>query len=99
MPELPEVERVRRLLEPAMARRRFVRVIVNRPHLRTPFPPRFAARLTGTTALAVERRAKYLVVPLSSGETLVVHLGMTGWFEVTRGRMVPGRHDHVVFHM
>src|SRR5215831_16337638 len=101
MPELPEVETVRRRLEPAMAGRRFVRVIVNRPDLRIPFPPRFAARLTGTTALSVDRRAKYLVVPLSSGETLVMHLGMSGWFEVDVRREDPedARHDHVVFRM
>jgi formamidopyrimidine-DNA glycosylase len=84
-----------------MARRRFVRVIVRRPDLRAPFPERFAARLTGTTALAVERRAKYLLVPLSSGETLVMHLGMSGWFEIDIRRAEPedARHDHVVFHM
>jgi formamidopyrimidine-DNA glycosylase len=101
MPELPEVESVRRRLEPAMAGRRFVRVIVNRPDLRTPFPPRFAARLRGTTALAVQRRGKYLVVPLSSGETLVMHLGMSGWFEIDVRREDPedARHDHVVFRM
>lgn len=83
-----------------MARKRFRRVDVHRPDLRIPFPPRFAARLTGRTALAVNRRAKYLLVPVSSGETLIVHLGMTGWFEVTRGSSAPpAPHDHVVFHM
>ncbi|HEY2432833.1 MAG TPA: bifunctional DNA-formamidopyrimidine glycosylase/DNA-(apurinic or apyrimidinic site) lyase [Vicinamibacterales bacterium] len=101
MPELPEVETVRRRLEPAMAGKAFVRVILNRPDLRTPFPPRFAARLTGKTALAVQRRAKYLVVPLSSGETLVMHLGMSGWFEIDVRREDPedARHDHVIFRM
>jgi formamidopyrimidine-DNA glycosylase len=99
MPELPEVESVRRRLEPAMARARFTCVIVRRPDLRTPFPKRFAERITGTTALAVERRAKYLLVPLSSGETLLMHLGMSGWFEVGRGGVELDRHDHVVFHM
>jgi formamidopyrimidine-DNA glycosylase len=101
MPELPEVESIRRRLEPAMARHRFVRVIVRRPDLRIPFPPRFAARLTGRTALDVQRRAKYLVVPLSSGETLVMHLGMSGWFEIDVERDDPedARHDHVVFRM
>lgn len=99
MPELPEVESVRQTLEPAMKRKRFVRVLVRRPDLRTPFPERFAERLTGTTALAVERRAKYLLVPLSSRETLLMHLGMSGWFEVNRGDVALDRHDHVVFHM
>jgi formamidopyrimidine-DNA glycosylase len=99
LPELPEVESVRRALEPAMAGHRFDRVLVRRPDLRTPFPRRFAGRLTGTTALAVQRRAKYLLVPLSSGETLLMHLGMSGWFEVSRGEVELDRHDHVVFHM
>ena len=82
-----------------MARKRFERVVVRRPDLRTPFPGRFAARITGTTALAVQRRAKYLMVPLSSGETLLMHLGMSGWFEVGRGDVELAPHDHVVFHM
>jgi formamidopyrimidine-DNA glycosylase len=101
VPELPEVESVRRLLQPAMARKRFSRVIVRRPDLRGPFPKRFAARLTGQMALAVERRAKYLLVPLSSGDTLLMHLGMSGWFQVTRRADggVPDAHDHVVFEM
>ena len=88
------------MLQPAMAGKRFRSVDVHRPDLRIPFPARFAARLTGCTALAVQRRAKYLLIPVSSGETLLVHLGMTGWFEVTRGSSaLPERHDHVVFHM
>ena len=99
MPELPEVEATRRRLEPAMARKRFERVDVRRPDLRIPFPPRFRARLTGQTALAVQRRAKYLLVPLSSGETLLMHLGMSGSFEVAREGAPLDRHDHVVFHM
>jgi formamidopyrimidine-DNA glycosylase len=101
MPELPEVESVRRRLQPAMAGRRFVRVVLNRADLRTPFPERFAARLIGRTAQSVQRRAKYLLVPLSSGETLIMHLGMSGWFEVNVTREEPedARHDHVVFHM
>jgi len=101
MPELPEVETIRRRLEPVMARKRFVRVIVRRPDLRAPFPHRFSARLTGQTVLAVDRRAKYLVAPLSSGETLVMHLGMSGSFEIDVERLEPedARHDHVVFRM
>ena len=84
-----------------MANKRFEHVIVRRPDLRAPFPRRFAARLTGQTVLAVERRAKYLVLPLSSQETLLMHLGMSGWFDVGRAQDEPreGRHDHVVFHM
>lgn len=82
MPELPEVETVRRMLEPVMAGARFEAVIARRADLRGPLPENFAARLIGTRVMAVTRRAKYLVTPLSSGETLVMHLGMSGWFRV-----------------
>jgi formamidopyrimidine-DNA glycosylase len=101
VPELPEVERVRRRLDPVMTRQRFVRVEVRRPDLRVPFPDRFSERLTGRTALDVRRRAKYLLVPLSSGDTLLMHLGMSGSFRVRRDgdARSAGRHDHVVFHM
>lgn len=100
MPELPEVEAVRRRLEPVMNRARFDRVTIRRPDLRVPFPRRFAARLTGETVLALTRRAKYLVAELSSGETLVMHLGMSGSFHVGRAAPAPpDRHDHVVFDM
>ncbi len=102
MPELPEVETVRRMLEPAMQDAKFRRVIVNRPNLRIPFPERFAERLRGVTVAAVVRRGKYLVVSLSSGESLIMHLGMSGWFYVApigdRTRE-PDPHDHVVFVM
>ncbi len=90
------------MLVPAMERARFRRVIVNRPNLRIPFPERFADRLHGKTADAVMRRGKYLVVTLSSGETLIMHLGMSGWFQVAatgdRSRDADA-HDHVVFVM
>ena len=102
MPELPEVETVRRMLEPAMKGSRFRRVIVNRPNLRIPFPDRFADRLRGATAVDVSRRGKYLIVELSSGETLIMHLGMSGWFHVApigdRSREADP-HDHVAFVM
>jgi formamidopyrimidine-DNA glycosylase len=101
MPELPEVEAARRHIAPAMVRARFTAVDVRRPDLRAPFPPRFARRLVGQTVLELTRRAKYLVGSLSSGETLVVHLGMSGSLRVTRkaGREPRDPHDHVVFHM
>jgi formamidopyrimidine-DNA glycosylase len=106
VPELPEVDAARRLLEPVMRAARFERVLLRRPDLRRPFPADFAARLTGTTVEAVERRAKYLVLPLSSRETLVMHLGMSGHFSVLQhaggaGLAGPaaGPHDHVVFEM
>ncbi|HET7699109.1 MAG TPA: bifunctional DNA-formamidopyrimidine glycosylase/DNA-(apurinic or apyrimidinic site) lyase [Vicinamibacterales bacterium] len=97
MPELPEVETVRRELAPAMERARFQQVTLRRHDLRERFPRRFRERLVGETALSVDRRAKYLVVPLSSGETLLMHLGMSGSFRVNDSETVP--HDHVVFHM
>ena len=81
---------------------RFRRVIVNRPNLRIPFPDRFAERLRGKTVESVARRGKYLTVELSSGETLIMHLGMSGWFYVApigdRSREADP-HDHVVFVM
>jgi formamidopyrimidine-DNA glycosylase len=82
MPELPEVETVRRGLEPVLVGRRIERVKVARADLRQPFPPRFAERLTGRTVTAIARRAKYLLLGLDSGETWLVHLGMTGRFTV-----------------
>jgi formamidopyrimidine-DNA glycosylase len=87
---------------------RFERVQLNRPDLRQPFPARFAARLRGQTVRALDRRGKYLLAELSSGETLVMHLGMSGWFRVEstlpQRRRDPdtdldSRHDHVVFKM
>jgi formamidopyrimidine-DNA glycosylase len=102
VPELPEVETVRQLLEPAMRGARFRRVIVNRPNLRIPFPDRFVERLRGKTVEAVSRRGKYLTVDLSSRETLIMHLGMSGWFHVSptgdRSREADP-HDHVIFVM
>lgn len=90
------------MLEPAMRGARFRRVIVNRSNLRIPFPERFVERLRGQTVSAVSRRGKYLTVDLSSGETLIMHLGMSGWFHVAptgdRSREADP-HDHVVFVM
>lgn len=104
MPELPEVERTRQELEAAMQGARFARVLLRRPDLRTPFPARFAARLRGQTVIRVNRRGKYLLVELSSGDTLVMHLGMSGAFGVNvrtrRAELAPpDRHDHVIFDM
>jgi formamidopyrimidine-DNA glycosylase len=111
MPELPEVETVRRGLAPIMEGARFLKVEANRPDLRRPFPKDFARRVTGTTVTGLGRRAKYLLADLSSGEVLMMHLGMSGSFRVAKdGRQkTPGKfhhqrsearaHDHVVFHM
>jgi formamidopyrimidine-DNA glycosylase len=111
MPELPEVETVRRGLEPAMVGARILAVEQRRPDLRFPFPERFAERLTGQEVTALGRRAKYLLADLSSGEVLVMHLGMTGRFLVNKNgtTFAPGEfhtetggegaHDHVVFRL
>ena len=107
MPELPEVESVRRLIAPRLVRKRIAGVELRRPDLRQPFPRRFVTRLTGQTVVALTRRAKYLLAELSSGETLLMHLGMSGSFRVAsleparRGAKRPAAepHDHVVFHL
>ena len=107
MPELPEVEIVRRGLEPVMAGVRIASVEQRRPDLRFPFPNRFAARLGGRQVLGLGRRAKYLIARLDSGEALIMHLGMTGRFRISpspplgkeaRGDSDPA-HDHIVFRM
>jgi len=111
MPELPEVETVRRGLEPVMQGARFERVETRRHDLRWPLPGDFAARLEGQTVSGLGRRAKYLTVDLASGEVLLMHLGMSGSFRVSHEgyERRPGKyhheqpqhltHDHVVFHM
>jgi len=110
MPELPEVERVRRGLERAMIGARFERVILNRPDLRRPFPAGFVRRLRRQTVRSLTRRGKYLLAELSSGDTLIMHLGMSGWFRVEprngrrarkhdRNADLENRHDHVIFAM
>lgn len=111
MPELPEVETVRRGLAPAMEGARFIKVEANRPDLRRPLPKDFVKRLEGKTVEGLGRRAKYLLADLSSGEVLMMHLGMSGSFRVAEDRTekTPGKfhhsrsetkaHDHVVFHM
>jgi formamidopyrimidine-DNA glycosylase len=107
MPELPEVETVRRGLVPALAGARIMRVEQRRGDLRFPFPPDFAARLTGRRILRLRRRAKYLLADLDQGETLVMHLGMSGSFRIDgdvqgffhHPRDKSAAHDHVVFHM
>ncbi|MDF1728575.1 MAG: bifunctional DNA-formamidopyrimidine glycosylase/DNA-(apurinic or apyrimidinic site) lyase [Sulfitobacter sp.] len=78
MPELPEVETVRRGLRPAMEGAVIARAEVNRPDLRWPFPVDMAQRLTGQRVLGLRRRSKYILADLASGESLLVHLGMSG---------------------
>lgn len=85
MPELPEVETVRRGLAQAMTGATFTDVDQRRAALRFPFPERFAERLNGRRVEAVGRRAKYLVIDLDDGTVLAAHLGMTGSFRVLAG--------------
>lgn len=107
MPELPEVETVRRGLTPAMEGQVIVQADVNRPDLRWPFPDNMSKRLTGKTILKLRRRSKYVLADLSSCETLLIHLGMSGRMLISGdplGQFVhehpaPEKHDHVVFHM
>ena len=115
MPELPEVETVRRGLEPAMEGARFTKVEVRRGDLRWPLPKDFVTP-GRQTVTGIGRRAKYLLADLSSGDVLVMHLGMSGSFHVFAGNgrtrqrrqssaaiITSARkhvaHDHVVFHM
>ncbi len=111
MPELPEVETVRRGLAPVMEGARIVEAVAHRGDLRWPFPKDFAARLKGQKVVGLGRRAKYLLADLSSGDVLLMHLGMSGSFRVVNNgtaktpgifhyqRSDYGAHDHVVFRM
>lgn len=107
MPELPEVETVRRGLAPVMENQTIVKALVNRADLRWPFPPDMAARLTGRQVTGLRRRSKYILVDLDSGETLLIHLGMSGRMLVSgdplgvfvQNHPAAMKHDHVVFEM
>ncbi|HSD92585.1 MAG TPA: bifunctional DNA-formamidopyrimidine glycosylase/DNA-(apurinic or apyrimidinic site) lyase [Methyloceanibacter sp.] len=100
MPELPEVETVRRGLEPILVGKQFARVEQRRPDLRFPLPQRFGERLSGRKVKALDRRAKYLLARLDGGEVLVMHLGMTGRFSINGSAKVPPpKHEHIVFHL
>ncbi len=107
MPELPEVETVRRGLEPVMLDRQIKTATTRRPDLRWPFPANFSDRLSGARVKALRRRAKYILADLDSDETLLIHLGMSGRMLIQGN--VPGvfhrpispleKHDHVIFDM
>jgi formamidopyrimidine-DNA glycosylase len=104
LPELPEVETIRQGLEPVLAGRVIARAEVRRPDLRWPFPPRLAERLAGRRVAALRRRSKYLLGDLDGGETLILHLGMSGRLLVSGAQVgafhhphpAPEKHDHVV---
>ena len=111
MPELPEVETVRRGLQPVMEGAKILKAEARRKDLRFPFQKDFAARLQGQIVTGLGRRAKYLMADLTSGDVLLMLLGMSGSFRVLKGEgsSTPGEfhyprsedraHDHVVFHM
>jgi formamidopyrimidine-DNA glycosylase len=115
MPELPEVETVKRGLEPVLLGRRITTVTLRRANLRFPFPEGFGRRLQGARIDALSRRAKYILIDFDNGLTLIAHLGMTGrftafnakgaanlgefYFETGAGEKANGPHDHVVFEL
>lgn len=94
MPELPEVETIRRGLQPVMEGRRISRAEVRRPDLRWPLPPRMGARLAGRRVLRIGRRSKYLLLELEGDDTLIVHLGMSGRILVSGDPLGQFAHDH-----
>lgn len=107
MPELPEVETVRRGLEPVMTGVKIEQAEVRRPDLRWPFPTKMQQRLTGARVNALRRRSKYILADLSTKETLIIHLGMSGRILISgypQGQFhhqhaAPEKHDHVVIHL
>lgn len=115
MPELPEVETVKRGLEPALLGRRFAQIELRRKNLRFDFPAGLATTMQGAAIVALERRAKYILVHCSNGKSLILHLGMTGRFTIVKpdGQSIEpgafyneaggfaelGVHDHVVWHL
>ena len=111
MPELPEVETVKRGLAPTFEGARLIRVDQNRPDLRFPFPDDFVDRLTGRVVTSLSRRSKYLLADIDCGDVLIMHLGMSGSFRIENDadNTTPGgfaherskdpKHDHVVFHL
>lgn len=97
MPELPEVETVRRGLQPVLEGRRIAAVAVRRPDLRVALPADLARRIEGRRVQAVRRRAKFLLIDLAGGDTLIAHLGMSGRLRVFEKDRAPPLepHDHV----
>ena len=99
MPELPEVETVRRALAPAMEDRQILHAHVGRPDLRWPLPDRLASRLEGRVVGGLQRRGKYVLLPLDQGETMLLHLGMSGSIRIHQAQPPIGKHDHIVLTM
>ena len=99
MPELPEVETVRRALAPAMEDRQILHAHVGRPDLRWPLPDQLASRLEGRAVGRLQRRGKYVLLPLDQGETMLLHLGMSGSIRIHQAQPPIGKHDHIVLTM
>ncbi|OCO98360.1 MULTISPECIES: bifunctional DNA-formamidopyrimidine glycosylase/DNA-(apurinic or apyrimidinic site) lyase [unclassified Ensifer] len=111
MPELPEVETVKRGLAPTMEGALIVNAELRRPDLRFPFPEKFATTVSGQRIVSLSRRAKYLMIDLEAGDVIIAHLGMSGSFRIEAGpaAATPGefhhprgkdeKHDHVIFHL
>lgn len=99
MPELPEVETVRRALAPAMEDRQILHAHVGRPDLRWPLPDQLASRLEGRVVGGLQRRGKYVLLPLDQGETMLLHLGMSGSIRIHQAQPPIGKHDHIVLTM
>src|SRR5258708_28898868 len=96
MPELPEVETVRRGLALKMAGRRIVRTELRRPDLRRPFPPMLAERLDGARIGALGRRGKYILIEIAGDGLLLLHLGMSGRITTSGPEIPEARPDHVI---
>lgn len=112
MPELPEVETVRRGLAPVMENAVIENLVLSRPDLRFPFPERFSDQITGKRIVSLGRRAKYLLIDLEDDLTIIAHLGMSGSFRIEHASALEepigdfhhpkskdGKHDHVIFHL
>ena len=96
MPELPEVETVRRALVSVMEGRRILSAHVGRPDLRWPLPDRLAERLAGRAVGGLRRRGKFALLPLDQNETILLHLGMSGSIRIHQAEPPIGKHDHII---
>ena len=99
MPELPEVETVRRALAPVMENRVVESAYVGRPDLRWPLPENLAERLRGRRLAPLQRRGKFILLPLDQDETMLLHLGMSGSVRIHENEPITGKHDHMILTM
>ena len=98
MPELPEVETVRRGLEPHLTGQRVSAITLRRKDLRVPFPAELSARFEGRVIARLSRRAKYLLIESDGGDVMIVHLGMSGQMTIAADMKsyAPKKHDHMI---